>query len=80
VEEREQQVLQLLEAITAQRGEPARSYFEPAHLAQRMKALGFAHVWDLGADEATARYLPNRTDGLRISSLTHLAKARVQSC
>ena len=78
VAEPEKQILQMLESMTAHRGEPARSYFEPAHLEERLKALGFAEVWDLGADEATRRYLANRTDGLRISSLTHLAKARVR--
>ena len=71
------QVLHLLESLTAARGEPVHTYFTPEVLAQRMKVLGFAQVWDLGADEVNARYLTGRTDGLRISSLVHLVKARV---
>jgi methyltransferase (TIGR00027 family) len=77
VAESEREILRLLESLTARRGEPGRSYFEPERLAEIMKECGFAYMWDVAASEAHERYLKNRTDGLRLSPLVHLAKARI---
>ena len=48
-------------------------------LVARVKALGFAEVWDVGPEEANARYFAGRTDGLRASPLYHLMKGQVGS-
>ena len=50
----------------ARAGEPFRTFFEPAALAERLRGIGFASVEDLGADEINARYFKNRPDKLRI--------------
>jgi O-methyltransferase involved in polyketide biosynthesis len=68
-----------LKAASASRGEPWVSLFEPTTLAARVKKLGFAQVWDLGPEEANTRYFAGRTDGLRVSPIHHLMKARVGS-
>ena len=66
-----------LRAQVAARGEPTLSLFEPTDLAARVKAVGFAQVWDFGPEAANARYFAGRTDGLRVAPLTRLMKARV---
>jgi methyltransferase (TIGR00027 family) len=72
-----QQMRAALKGQVASRGEPTLSLFEPTSLAARVKALGFAQVWDFGPEAANARYFAGRTDGLRVAPLTHLMKARV---
>ena len=47
-------------------GEPWLSFFEPAKLADRLSALGYAVTEDLGPDEINARYFDGRDDGLRV--------------
>ena len=47
-------------------GEPFRTFFDPAALAERLRAMGFHRLEDLGADEINARYFNNRTDELRV--------------
>ncbi len=66
-------------AAAAARNEPWLSFFDPASLAVRLKALGFSEVWDFGPEEANARYFRGRTDGLelQVPNLSHLMKARV---
>jgi O-methyltransferase involved in polyketide biosynthesis len=49
----------------AEQGEPWKSAFAPAALAEQLRALGFRDLEDLGADELNARYLAQRKDGLR---------------
>jgi len=49
----------------AELGEPWKSAFDPAALAERMQAFGFGELVDLGADELNERYLARRKDGLR---------------
>ena len=53
------------------------SLFEPSDLVARVRALGFTQVWDIGSEEANARYCAERTDGLRVYPHMHLMKARV---
>jgi methyltransferase (TIGR00027 family) len=53
-------------------GEPFRSSFEPQALADELRSLGFAVAEDVSPDELNARYLSDRTDGLRVGGLTHL--------
>jgi len=58
-------------------GEPWRTFFDPAGLEAELRALGFGQVEDTGPDALNARYFKDRTDGLRVGSLTHLMYARV---
>jgi O-methyltransferase involved in polyketide biosynthesis len=58
------------------RGEPLVTFFEPAKLTEQVRKLGFGEVWDLGPDEANARYFANRTDGLQLRA-DHYMRARV---
>jgi len=60
----------------AERGEPWRSFLEPDPLRQKLLAMGFSEVDDLGADEINARYLAGRTDGLRSGGVGRIAIAR----
>ena len=76
-DDQERQLLRMLESLAAARGEPVCSYFEPAHLVALVQEAGFAHVWDLGPEALDARYLADRTDGLRFTPRMHLMKARV---
>ena len=69
--------LAVVKAAAAARGEPWLSQFEPTDLVARVKALGFTHIWDLGPEEANARYFAGRMDGLRTGPSLHLMKARV---
>jgi methyltransferase (TIGR00027 family) len=74
----DRQTLRMIESFTASRGEPRRgSCFEPADLAKRLASLGFADIQDFSPDEANARYLSGRTDGLRFPAYVRLMKARM---
>ncbi|VWD22025.1 MerR family transcriptional regulator [Burkholderia lata] len=52
----------------AERGEPWKSFFEPAELTGRLAALGFSHSNTWTPDELNQRYLANRSDGLHIGA------------
>ena len=41
-------------------GEAFRSYFDTPALHEKLRALGFAEIEDLGPNEIAARYLPGR--------------------
>ncbi|MBO0860816.1 MAG: class I SAM-dependent methyltransferase, partial [Chloracidobacterium sp.] len=58
-------------------GEPWHTFFDPAELMKDLQAMGFGHVEDIGAEEINERYFKDRTDGLRVGSITHLINARV---
>jgi methyltransferase (TIGR00027 family) len=77
VDEENQRILARSMAVTAARGEPLQTFFEPAQLAEQVRKLGFAEVSDLGPDEAEARYFTGRTDGLRPPAFDHYMRARV---
>jgi methyltransferase (TIGR00027 family) len=70
-------MLTLWRARRSAQGESVLSLFEPSDLAARLRALGFTQVWDIGPDEAGARYCAGRTDGLRVYPHMHLMKARI---
>lgn len=60
-----------IEQMTAQfaeRGEPWKSFFEPAALEGMLATLGFSdcHVWT--PEELNRRYLENRNDGLHLGA------------
>jgi len=51
----------------ARAGEPFVGFFDSARLADTMRAMGYATLEDLGADELTARYFAGRADGLALT-------------
>jgi O-methyltransferase involved in polyketide biosynthesis len=61
----------------AQLGEPWRSFFEPAALAQDLRDIGFVSSEDLGPAEIRARYFADRSDGFTAGPTGHLALATV---
>ncbi|MDX2171246.1 MAG: SAM-dependent methyltransferase [Deltaproteobacteria bacterium] len=65
-----------LQARAAAVGEPWRSAFDPAALAQDIAAVGLTVVEDCGADESYARYCRDRSDGLRPGGSSRLMRAR----
>lgn len=79
LDEENRRILTTLKEYGTAHGEPWLSLFEPASLAVRVKEAGFAQVWDFGPEEAFARYIAGRTDGLRVPSMNHLMKARVDN-
>jgi methyltransferase (TIGR00027 family) len=70
------QILELFGNAATARGEPLRTFFEPAKLAEQVRELGFAEVWDFGPEEANALYFAGRTDGL-CARADHYMGARV---
>jgi len=77
LDEESQRMRAVLKERVAASGEPTLSLFEPASLAARVQALGFAQVWDFGTEAANTHYFAGRADGLRVAPLTRLMKARV---
>ena len=55
-------------AQLAERGEPWKSFFEPAALADKLAALGFSESSSWGPAELNPRYLANRSDGLHLGA------------
>jgi len=70
-----------MEQMTAQfaeRGEPWKSFFEPADVPGMLGTLGFGGSTTWTPDELNRRYLANRTDGLHIGATpTRLVLAAV---
>ncbi|MFP6559961.1 SAM-dependent methyltransferase [Paraburkholderia sp. B3] len=60
--------MEQLTAQFAERGEPWKSFFEPAALTAVLNTLGFSHCNSWTPDELNRRYLANRTDGLHIGA------------
>jgi methyltransferase (TIGR00027 family) len=75
LDDRRRRILELVMNLAATRSEPMITFFEPAEFVEQVWKLGFAEVWDIGPEEAHARYFANRTDGLRGEN--HLIGARV---
>lgn len=61
----------------ARAGEPFKSFFVPAALAQEMRTFGYSKLEDLGATELNARYFRNRADRLRVSGPARVMNARL---
>jgi hypothetical protein len=58
-------------------GEPWQTFFDPGLLKADLRALGFGYVEDDGRDEINERYFKDRSDGLRVGSLSRIVIARV---
>lgn len=61
----ETMVLGQMAARVAERGEPWKSAFDPAQLADTLRGIGFTTLDDLGAEDLNRRYMAKRKDGLR---------------
>jgi methyltransferase (TIGR00027 family) len=59
------------------RGEPLVSGFDPSMLGAELAPLGFRLLEDLGPKDQEERFFRNRTDGLRPTGLSHIARAAV---
>nr|WKF58595.1 Nodulation protein NolA [Paraburkholderia busanensis] len=60
--------MEQLTAQFAERGEPWKSFFDPASLTETLNALGFSSTTTWTPDDLNERYLANRTDGLHIGA------------
>jgi methyltransferase (TIGR00027 family) len=69
--------LEIISKQTAERGEPWKSHFDPDALADILRRLGFGQVEHFDAGRLTDLYLRDRTDGLRMGSITRLIQATV---
>lgn len=58
-------------------GEPFRTFFAPALLADHLRELGFGRIEDMSPEALDDRYFRNRVDGLRAGRLAHLMTAWV---
>lgn len=65
-------ILQRVAAI----GEPWKTFFDPETFTAELRALGFAHVEDLGGDELNARFFQAR-GRLSVTGLGRIVYARV---
>jgi methyltransferase (TIGR00027 family) len=60
--------MEQLTAQFAERGEPWKSFFDPATLEDMLSTLGFSHCHIWTPEELNRRYLENRTDGLHLGA------------
>lgn len=58
-------------------GEPWITFFDPEELRALLQRCGFNRADDYDSVALTARYLANRTDGLRLGAAGHIARGRV---
>jgi methyltransferase (TIGR00027 family) len=64
-------------ARVAKAGEPWINFYDPAPLAQELRATGFATAQVFGTDEMNARYFRARADGFRLYGSGRMMAARV---
>jgi methyltransferase (TIGR00027 family) len=57
-------------------GEPWNSFFDPRTLPGELRALGFAHLEDLGPEELNTRFFDGRADALEVGRLGRVMSAR----
>jgi methyltransferase (TIGR00027 family) len=70
-------VLERVRSSPARLGEPWISGFDPAALADDLRAVGLELIEDLGSHRLRERYCAGRTDGLAPGTAGHVARARV---
>jgi hypothetical protein len=64
-------------ALDAFAFQPWLSFFAPDDLETNMTQIGFDQIEHFGSEEATERYLLDRTDGLTLPGFFRMIKARV---
>jgi methyltransferase (TIGR00027 family) len=77
LDDEQRDLLRTLERMASSFGEPGGNCFDPARMAERLKAHNFSVLMDIGAEAGNARYLGGRSDGLRIPEFLHVTSARV---
>jgi methyltransferase (TIGR00027 family) len=75
--DRESPDLGRVQDTVASAGEPWLSGFDPAQLAEDLRAVGLVLVEDLSGQEARERYCRDRRDGLSPAAAFHIAHAQV---
>jgi O-methyltransferase involved in polyketide biosynthesis len=58
-------------------GEPFKTFFEPAAVADELKAAGFREIEVLASRDINARYFADRTDELKVGPSGGIARACV---
>ncbi len=66
-----------LSSVLARRGEPMKTFLDPAELAGKLLSMGFSAAHSLGPDQLNERYLSGRADGLRLGRSARLMHAVV---
>ncbi len=61
----------------AAQGEPWISFFLPDEMAALARSCGFSEIEDIDSGAINTRWFAGRTDGLGVSAITHLIRARV---
>jgi len=69
-------LVQGLSARASTSQEPWLSFYEPAEMERVLVDAGFGDIVHFGTEEATARYLRGRADGLRLPAYFQMIKAR----
>lgn len=60
-------------------GEPWKSYFAPAEMAENLRSLGFGEIEDLDSAAMAASHFAGRADGLAPAGPIHFLGARLSS-
>jgi methyltransferase (TIGR00027 family) len=72
---RQRAAFEALAARVAAAGEPFVGFFEPEALLAAMRGMGYREIRDMGPDDLNAKFLSDRTDGLRVGSAGHIVTA-----
>jgi methyltransferase (TIGR00027 family) len=68
--------LRVLACLLALKGEPWRTFFDPAELTEILKSTGYRRMDDMDWHAINARFFDTRTDGLRVGGPGHIMVAR----
>ena len=69
--------MELVSAKVAKSGEPWKTYFDPASLADNIRSLGFSEANNVSPESLNNRYLSGRKDGFRMGGSSRLMHAIV---
>ena len=69
--------MELVSAKVAESGEPWKTYFDPASLADNIRSLGFSEANNVSPESLNNRYLSGRKDGFRMGGSSRLMHAIV---
>ncbi|KUZ86903.1 hypothetical protein WI40_30930 [Burkholderia ubonensis] len=69
--------MELVRAKVAENGEPWKSFFDPASLADKIRSLGFSEANNVSPENLNNIYLTGRKDGFRMGGSSRLMHATV---
>ncbi|AOI73807.1 SAM-dependent methyltransferase [Burkholderia ubonensis] len=69
--------MELVRAKVAENGEPWKSFFDPASLADKIRSLGFSEANNVSPENLNNIYLTGRKDGFRMGGSSRLMHAIV---